>query len=168
MQFCSCAPALNGPRELREPLFRRVLVPLDDSDNRHAVHRECAGATEVRLTRLADELRANCVHVITEVVVDSHPPQCIVTYAERQQIDLVALSTHSRGALGRAVMGATADKVVRGASTPVLVFHPGGRGAGAAPLPAPSAIPAARIRRPDHPAPRADRRRWTLSVRRPG
>jgi len=105
-------------------------------------------ATEVRLTRLAE---ANCVHVITEGMVDSHPAQCIVTYAERQQIDLVALSTHSRGALGRAVMGATADKVVRGAPTPVLVFHPSGRGAGAAPLPASSAVHSGR----PHPAARS-------------
>jgi nucleotide-binding universal stress UspA family protein len=72
--------------------------------------------------------------VATEVIVDPHPAQCIVTYAERQQIDLVTLATHSRGTLGRAVMGATADKVIRGASTPVLVVHPSGRGAGAAAL----------------------------------
>ena len=161
------------PQELREPLFPRVLVPLDDSDigeeilplvlslatpgdttlvllsvvdpavalrasavdlrpddQKSAIPftESVKGATEVRLTRLADELRANWMNVVTEVIVDSHPAQCIVTYAERQRIDLVALSTHSRGALGRVLMGATADKVIRGASTPVLVFHPGGRG----------------------------------------
>jgi nucleotide-binding universal stress UspA family protein len=164
------------PQELREPLFPRVLVPLDDSniaeeilphvlslatpsdttlvllsvvdpgpalratavdlrpdDQKPArpLTESVTGATEARLARLADELRANCVNVITEVIVDSHPAQCILTYAERQRIDLVALCTHSRGALGRALMGATADKLIRGAPTPVLVFHPGGRGTGA-------------------------------------
>lgn len=144
------------PPELREPLFPRVLVPLDGSDVAeeilpHVLSLATPGetalvllsvvdpggalkaaavavrpgdqksailftesvkqATEARLTLLADEMRANCVNVITEVIIDSRPAQCIVTYAEQQRIDLVALCTHARGALGRVLMGATADKV---------------------------------------------------------
>jgi nucleotide-binding universal stress UspA family protein len=38
--------------------------------------------------------------------------------------DLIAISTHARGGLPRVLLGSVADKVVRGAHTPVLVCHP--------------------------------------------
>ena len=38
--------------------------------------------------------------------------------------DLVALATHGAGGLQRALVGSVADKVVRGAATPVLVLRP--------------------------------------------
>ena len=80
--------------------------------------------TAERLTRLAAELRANCVEVTSVALVDAHPAKCIVRYTEEHDIDLIALSTHGRGAFGRALLGATADKVIRGAQTSLLVCRP--------------------------------------------
>ena len=165
------------PGDLREPLFRRVLVPLDGSDVAEeilphalalATPNETSLAllsvvdprlalqptaidvrpeslrmdsfvesvrrgTEERLTRLAKELRVNCVEVSVDVVVDPHPAQRILDYAQERQVDLIALATHARRALGRLLMGGTADKVIRGAEVPMLLFHPREHHAPAAP-----------------------------------
>jgi len=38
--------------------------------------------------------------------------------------NLIALATCGRGGLRRMVLGSVADKVIRGASTPALLYHP--------------------------------------------
>ena len=45
---------------------------------------------------------------------------------EEPRIDLIVMSTHGRGGVARLVMGSVADKVLRGASCPVLMMraHP--------------------------------------------
>lgn len=164
------------PSELREPLFRRVLIPLDGSDvaeeilpsalslatpnettlafftvvdprlglqptavdvrpesqKMYSFVESVRRGTEERLTRLAGKLRIDRIAVSVDVVVDAHPAQRILTYAQERQVDLIALTTHSRRALGRILMGGTADKVIRGAHVPVLVLHPRERHAASA------------------------------------
>ena len=164
------------PGELREPLFRRVLIPLDGSALArqvipHALSLATAGettlalvsvvdpglalratavdfrldaataeplvecvrrVTEEDLARLAGELRESGAEVTTAVLVDRHPARRILAYAEEREVDLIALSTHGHGSLGRLLLGATADKIVRGAATAVLVYRPGERDAAVA------------------------------------
>jgi nucleotide-binding universal stress UspA family protein len=45
----------------------------------------------------------------------------ILAFAEASAADLIAMSTHGRGGLSRAVMGSVADRVVRSGRLPVLV-----------------------------------------------
>ncbi len=45
----------------------------------------------------------------------------IVRVAHEQHVDLIVVGTHGRGVLARAILGSTADKVVRTAHCPVLV-----------------------------------------------
>ena len=47
----------------------------------------------------------------------------IVEYAEKNGIDLVALSTHGRSGLGRWVFGNVTDKILHTGDAPVLVAH---------------------------------------------
>jgi len=50
----------------------------------------------------------------------------IVRYAKENDIDLIVLGTHGRGALVHLLLGSVAEKVVRKAPCPVLtVRHPG-------------------------------------------
>jgi len=46
--------------------------------------------------------------------------------AERNQSDLIALSSHGRGGVARAVLGSVSDKIVRATHMPVLLVshHP--------------------------------------------
>ncbi len=48
----------------------------------------------------------------------------IVRYARENDIDLIVLGTHGRGAIAHMLMGSTAEKVVRKASCPVMTVRP--------------------------------------------
>ena len=45
----------------------------------------------------------------------------IVDCAENERIDLIVMSSHGRSGLSRMLIGSVTDKVLRGASCPVLV-----------------------------------------------
>jgi universal stress protein A len=49
------------------------------------------------------------------------PATEIVRVAKEQDIDLIVVGSHGRGPLARAILGSTADKVVRTAHCPVMV-----------------------------------------------
>ncbi len=48
-------------------------------------------------------------------------------YAREQAIDLVVMTTHARGPMGRALLGSVADGLVRHSVVPVLLVPPGGK-----------------------------------------
>jgi nucleotide-binding universal stress UspA family protein len=72
------------------------------------------------LEKLAATLRTDGSHVRTHVVCAEQPATGILEEASTGA-DLIALETHGRHGLPRLLMGSVADKVVRGASLPVLV-----------------------------------------------
>lgn len=61
------------------------------------------------------------VHLL---VARGDPADQIVRVAAGRQVDLIAMSTHGRGALGRWVFGSVADRVARSATVPVLLVRP--------------------------------------------
>jgi nucleotide-binding universal stress UspA family protein len=67
-------------------------------------------------------LRATGMVVLGWSAVDS-----ILDVAHPDRVALVVLATHGRGGLRRLALGSVADKVVRGAEVPVLVYRPAGR-----------------------------------------
>lgn len=147
-----------------EPLFHRVLVPLDGSPLAEEVldHVVSLGTPDVTvfvlltivvpshaldfpdsvplsdhggdgawreaavvyLAGVAAELRES--GALVEVCVEMHaqPAQAILDAAARQHADLIALSTHGRGAMSRIGHGSVADEVVRGAAVPTFVYRP--------------------------------------------
>jgi Universal stress protein UspA and related nucleotide-binding proteins len=60
-------------------------------------------------------------------VVGWNPADAILNVARPERVAVVALATHGRGGLRRLVLGSVADKLVRGADVPVLVYRPGVR-----------------------------------------
>jgi nucleotide-binding universal stress UspA family protein len=52
------------------------------------------------------------------------PAEGILDYAKQAGVDLIAMSTHGYGGFARLLHGSVADKVIRGAGTPVLVVRP--------------------------------------------
>ena len=159
-------PGAEWPGDLVEPLFRRVLIPLDGSATATEVldravrlgtpdatvytlltvvvplplpgYQHPAGATDddrpftlqqrdaalAHLSALADELRGSGTRVETRVVVHDRPAQAILDEADAQRVDAIALSTHGRGVVARRLLGSVADKILRGAAVPVLVYRP--------------------------------------------
>lgn len=76
------------------------------------------------LERVAEGVRAQGVRAETHVVVDSQAGAAICAQCTDLDTDLVVMATHGRGGLKRALLGSTADKVIRSAHTPVLVRRP--------------------------------------------
>jgi nucleotide-binding universal stress UspA family protein len=76
------------------------------------------------LDHLAERLRARALSVRTRVAIDPQPAVAILHEAMAPSIDAVALETHGRRGLSRLFLGSVADKVLRGASVPVLIHRP--------------------------------------------
>jgi nucleotide-binding universal stress UspA family protein len=76
------------------------------------------------LGRVAERLGGRTLRVHPRLVLGEQPTaKAILRYAQTHDADLIALATRGRGGLLR---GGVADRVVRGAAVPVLVFRPSG------------------------------------------
>ncbi len=76
------------------------------------------------LDAVALRLRERGLRVTTKVVVEAHPAAAIRHEEGPPRVDAIALETHGRRGLSRLCLGSVADKVIRGASVPVLVQRP--------------------------------------------
>jgi nucleotide-binding universal stress UspA family protein len=86
--------------------------------------------TLVHFGRVAYTLKQRGFLAVPQVVVHLQPAAAILTFAAEHQTDLIALSTHGRGGLARAILGSVADKVMRGAEVAVLLHAPSHRARG--------------------------------------
>lgn len=89
----------------------------------HELHEQVRREAEDYLKRLAEQLRSRGAKVRTSVVTEERVAETILSQARANSQDVIALSTHARHGLARLFLGSVADKVLRGAATPVLVFH---------------------------------------------
>ncbi len=83
-------------------------------------------AAETYLGRVAERLRSQGLTVQAHAVFGQQAAVAILREAKVRESDLIALESHGRGGVDRLLLGSVADKVVRGASTPVLVQRPHG------------------------------------------
>ncbi len=58
------------------------------------------------------------------VIVAADIPSAILGYAESRDADLIAIATHGRGGLARAIIGSVADRLVSDGMISVLAIHP--------------------------------------------
>ncbi len=73
-----------------------------------------------RLDELADQLRRQGIRVDARVV-PGNAAETIVDAAGRAHTDVIVMSTHGRGGLGRWLYGSVADQVLRRAEVPILL-----------------------------------------------
>jgi len=78
------------------------------------------------LDDVAGTLRARGLHVETVVEVTTDAVSGIATWAERHGADLIALATHGYGGAARFLLGSVADKLLRSASVPLMLWRPEG------------------------------------------
>jgi nucleotide-binding universal stress UspA family protein len=88
------------------------------------IHVQLCKEAQDYLERVAVRLRGRALHVQTRVAVEQQPAVAILQEAMASSHDLIALETHGRRGLSRLLLGSVADKVLRGASLPVLVHRP--------------------------------------------
>ncbi|HZT83259.1 MAG TPA: universal stress protein [Gemmataceae bacterium] len=89
-----------------------------------AIVRELADEARAYLERVAGRLRREGQPVEARVVLHPRPAAAILEEARTAGADLIALGTHGYGGVKRVLLGSVADKVLRGATTPVLVYRP--------------------------------------------
>ncbi len=75
------------------------------------------------LDGIATPLREAGLRVRT--ILDERPPgDAILHVAKREEVDLIVMSTHGRGGLGRILMGSVAERVSRATSRTVMLVKP--------------------------------------------
>lgn len=77
------------------------------------------------LDRVAERISPHVRRVDTAVILEPQPLGALLDYADQNDVDMIAIATHGRGGLKRLALGSMADRIVRTANVPVLVFRPG-------------------------------------------
>ncbi|MDP9204330.1 MAG: universal stress protein [Gemmatimonadota bacterium] len=76
------------------------------------------------LFRIAGKLRRNGVTVTTDIVIAENIASAIGDFASRENADVIAIATHSRGGLARMLRGSVADEIMHSGRMSMLVFKP--------------------------------------------
>src|SRR5213593_4679450 len=74
------------------------------------------------LERTADQLRAEGLEVSAHLALGD-PPTEILRTAQREQCDLIAMTTHGHRLIGDLILGSTINEVRHRASVPVLLVR---------------------------------------------
>jgi nucleotide-binding universal stress UspA family protein len=102
------------------------MAPTHDAESSAALvhvldHAKRAAASYLALA--AGSLRYESIPVETQVLLSNNVAAAVLQEAETANCDLIATSTHGRGGLSRLLLGSVADKIIRGATKPVLVYR---------------------------------------------
>ena len=103
-----------------------VTVPVEfavDGANEAVIQDRVRSAREY-LDRVADELRAEGNHVETDVIVATGEAGAILRYAGEHDANIICMATEGRSGVRRMLLGSVVDKVLRGASVPILLYRP--------------------------------------------
>jgi nucleotide-binding universal stress UspA family protein len=60
---------------------------------------------------------------VEQMVAEGEPEEEIVAAAARRGVEMIAMASHGRGAVGRAIFGSVADRVARTAPVPILILR---------------------------------------------
>jgi len=124
-------------------MYQRILVPLDGSELAETVlthvvplaQRFAASVTllqviaEAEPGTIEDYLRGAALGLHGQGISvaieypEGRPSSVIINRASQLGTDLIAMTSHGRGGLGRAVFGSVADEVLRQAPCPVLLVR---------------------------------------------
>lgn len=134
------ALALAGENHAEYTLLRVVtpiiVLPTDPTSGRISgvnvsllreldeLHRRQLDEATDYLDQVANRLRARSFSVTTQVLVDGRPANAVMESVSKFAAEAIAMTTRGRGGLKRLLLGSIADKVLRGATTPVLMCPP--------------------------------------------
>jgi nucleotide-binding universal stress UspA family protein len=108
----------SAPVDSALPIFDRSIL-----QRLETYHKEDQQEAQKYLEGIAQRLRARSLNVTVQVVSHEQPAVAILDEVKGKRADLVALATHGRSGWNRLVLGSVADKVIRGASIPVLILR---------------------------------------------
>jgi nucleotide-binding universal stress UspA family protein len=85
---------------------------------------ECRRQAQDYIDDVAERLRGQGLRAAGAAVIGWSAAGSILDAARPEHVAMVVIATHGRGGLRRFALGSVADKVVRGADVPVLVYRP--------------------------------------------
>ena len=106
---------------------QKILVPVDGSRLAERivplVERLARKGTEVKVARVVSDSAVNEALIRWRVLTTSKAPAVAIQAAiKREEIDLVAMTTHGRSGIRRAVFGSIAESAIRQSRCPLLVL----------------------------------------------
>jgi nucleotide-binding universal stress UspA family protein len=122
LQVVSAFSEILGQTLPRESFPSPTLQDVSVEAARERQESEQAGA-EAYLRRIAEDLTAKGLKVGFEVREGPAPAAVILAVALDLGCDLIAMSTHGRSGIGRAVFGSVADDVLRNSPLPLLLIR---------------------------------------------
>ena len=117
-------------RVIAFPIVGSSYLPETVQTNR-SILEETEKEARAYLERVRSRLDDGSRQIDIDVVVNQQPARGILDYAAADNADLVSIATHGRSGAARVLLGSTADKVIRGANTPILIVRPVDGGAAA-------------------------------------
>ncbi len=123
------APAIADP-EAHFTLLR-VVAPLVAGGSPYLPHVVAEARDEEGIRRAAREYLEGVAadfglegrEVRIETRLQGQAGMAILQVAEKEEMDLIAMSTTGRGGVSRLLLGSVADKVIRGAPCPILIYR---------------------------------------------
>ena len=89
------------------------------------LQRDIETSARCHLNALLSEPDRDMLGAESVIVASNSPAMAIADYAREEQVDLIVMGTHGRGAVAHLLLGSVAERVVRIAPCPVLtVRHP--------------------------------------------
>ena len=109
-----------------EPISPPGYLPRGIAEDSYRDARETAEVQAKNyLNEMAERLKTEGISVETDIT-DGLPADEILGYAERNQVDLIVMSTHGKSGISRWWSGSVAEKVVSQSLIPVLIVTPPG------------------------------------------
>ncbi len=110
-----------------EVVLLKVLQPLSEPTFSAPAAVRAAEKASARLLReyldgVAARLREQGI-AVQVALVEGKPYVEIIRFAEEKEIDLIVMSTRGHSGWSRWLLGSVADRVVRGATVPLLLVH---------------------------------------------
>jgi len=106
-----------------EPVTHQAYYMVGIEDQIGNMQKETEKYVESYLSKSADSLKKDDIAAQT-AVVSGRPAEEILDYANKNQVDLIIMSTHGRSGFSRWVLGSVTDRVVRNSKAPVLTITP--------------------------------------------
>lgn len=108
---------------LPPPPLGSPYLPHAVQDAKRITEERTTEATEY-LQQVKKRMHDEGIDLSTDVISAHSAASGILHYVVENDIDLVVIASHGRGGVPRLLLGSVADKVIRAASTPILLIRP--------------------------------------------
>lgn len=107
-----------------EPAYARALLTLAGSgdDGVKRIREEWHRVVQADLDE-AEDLLAGAEVTVDRLIAEGEADEAIAAAVSKSGADMIAMSSHGRGTIGRAIFGSVADRVARSATVPVLILR---------------------------------------------